>query len=245
MTGGEAGAPLTIGILAPGVWRRRRRLRQLLGPDVSLVFGRTRGVDAVAGWGLKGSGRDRSREAGLPYLALEDSFLSRLGADEKRFGLIGIVADPVGIYYDAREPSLVEELIAASADRPEPEEITALLTAMRREGLGKVNTLDRARLMAPMPETGAYDIIVVDQIAGDYSIPGGLATDETFVSMLEAAHDENPGARIAVKLHPYDGVGERRGHLREAAERFGCVVLPHTANWMRCAASPRSSPEPR
>lgn len=227
--------PLTISIHAPGVWRRRSRLGQLLGEGTQLVFGRTRGADAILGWGRKGVGQARSEAAGLPYIAVEDAFLSRLGADEKRFGLLGIVIDPVGVYYDAAQPAFVEELITASAERAPLPETQALLATMRRHGLGKFNTLDHQRLNTRAINSSAHDVVVVDQIAGDLSIPGGLASAELFTRMLEAAHDENPGRRIAVKLHPYDGVGGRTGHLREAAERVGCKVIPNTANWLRVA----------
>ncbi|MEM9837759.1 MAG: capsular polysaccharide biosynthesis protein [Pseudomonadota bacterium] len=233
--GWEEDRTLTISILAPGVWRRRNRLRELLGPDVQLVFGRKSNIDAIAGWGRKGTGQATAEERGLPYIAIEDAFLSRLGTDEKRFGLLGIVIDPVGIYYDAHHPSLVEDLVAKSALCPPDDQTDALLAEMRDHGLGKFNTLDHERLTAQLHDSPSADVIVVDQIAGDLSIPGGMVSPETFEDMIQAAHDENPGQRIGVKLHPYDGIGGRTGHLRELAERYDCAVIPNTVSWMACA----------
>ncbi|GGY53964.1 capsular polysaccharide biosynthesis protein [Parvularcula lutaonensis] len=224
---------LLIGIVAPGVWRRRARLRQLLGPGVRFRFGSVAGAHAVAGWGLKGSGKDLAAKRGLPYLALEDAFIARLGPDERMFGLLGLIADPVGIYYDAHAPSLVEELIAASQDAPETDEDRDLLAAIRQDAIGKFNSLDPEALAQANEATDHYDAIVVDQIAGDLSIPGALAEAHDFERMLEAALDEHPGGRVAVKLHPYDGVGGRRGHLAQLAEKHGLSALPKRAPWLR------------
>ncbi|MEM1380217.1 MAG: capsular polysaccharide biosynthesis protein [Pseudomonadota bacterium] len=231
--------PLTLSIVAPGVWRRRERLTALLGPDTRLIFGLRKQTDAVLGWGLKGDGQRKAREADLPYIAVEDAFLSRLGPNEKQFGLLGIVADPIGIYYDAQRASLVEKLIAASAGSEVGYETEALLDEFKRAKLCKFNALNPALLRPSAPDEPHPDIIVVDQIADDLSIRGGLASSNTFTDMLDAAHDENPGAKIAVKLHPYDGVGGRTGHLRQAAERYRCSLLPHTRNWIECAEAAR------
>lgn len=239
LSGLPADAPLRIGVVAPGVWRRRRRLGQLLGPGVRLRFGTGRETHAVAGWGLKGQGHQLARQRGLPYLALEDAFLARLGGDEGRFGLLGIIVDPIGIYYDASRPSLLEELIAQAAKEPADPSADELTATIRREGLGKFNTLDPARLRARAERAGSYDAVVVDQIAGDLSIAGGLAEAGDFSRMLEAAFDENPGGRIAVKLHPYDGVGGRTGHLRDMAQRYGAEILPGGTTWVDCARTTR------
>ncbi|NNU16768.1 capsular polysaccharide biosynthesis protein [Parvularcula sp. ZS-1/3] len=231
MLGKPADGALRIGIVAPGVWRRRKRLAELMGPDVAFSFGMVGGCDAIAGWGLKGDGRQRAEDLGKPYLALEDAFIAKVGGDEKRFGLLGLAVDPVGIYYDASQPSFVEELIAASADHPAT---TNLVPLIRELGISKFNPLG-SEAMEGVPDGLDYDAIVVDQIAGDLSIAGGLAKAEDFERMLTAAIDVHGASRVAVKLHPYDGVGGRTGHLGELAKRHGLTTLPHRGNWMTYA----------
>src|SRR5262249_52016505 len=54
-------------------------------------------------------------------------------------------------------------------------------------------------------------VLVIDQTAGDASIPGAMADDATFARMLAAAIDENPAAEILVKRHPAVAAGFRRG----------------------------------
>ena len=231
------GEPLKLAIFAPGVWRRRKRLREILGHHIHFQFGSLKGAAAVAGWGQKGAGRQRAEDAGIPYLALEDSFLSRLDHGEKSFGILGLIADPIGIYYNAHEPSLCEQLIQeAGTARLKPEErdqASDLIAELRRHGLGKFNRLKDD----PYPENTEFHAVVVDQIAGDLSISGGNADADSFRHMLEAALDENPSGGVAVKLHPYDGLKGRTGHLRDLAERYKLPVLTSGANWIRCAGN--------
>ncbi|NRA31196.1 MAG: capsular polysaccharide biosynthesis protein [Parvularculaceae bacterium] len=167
-------------------------------------------------------------------MAVEDAFIARLGPDEKRFGLLGIITDPVGIYYDAHRPSLVEELITESADSEPVADTPALMRMLVRHALGKFNRFEGFTAPEQINDE-AFDAIVVDQIAGDLSIEGALASGVDFERMLEAAFDENPGGRVAVKQHPYDGVGGRQGHLRAAAQRYGAEILSTTAPWIRYA----------
>ncbi len=59
-------------------------------------------------------------------------------------------------------------------------------------------------------------VLVVDQTAGDASIRYGLASEGTFVEMLEAAVRENPGAQVWVKTHPDVLAGKKQGCLDAA-----------------------------
>src|SRR5688500_410292 len=108
-----------VGIFSPGLLRLAG-LKQFLGAE-RLVFrpsaGKASGLDAVAGWGHKPTAqtaRDYARRHGLRYLALEDGFLRSIGvAGEPPLSL---VIDDVGIYYDARGTSRLEQLLETAAD---------------------------------------------------------------------------------------------------------------------------------
>lgn len=62
-------------------------------------------------------------------------------------------------------------------------------------------------------------VLVVDQTAGDASIHYGLASEATFVEMLDAAVRENPGAEVWVKTHPDVLAGKKKGCLDAARSR--------------------------
>ena len=56
-------------------------------------------------------------------------------------------------------------------------------------------------------------MLVVDQSAGDLSIPLGLAEPESFQQMLQAALAEHPDCTVVVKVHPDVIRGQARGHF--------------------------------
>ena len=235
--GKEPHASLRLGIASPGVFKRRRRLKDLMGDGVNFVpvtpF--TGSCDAVAGWGLKGKGRDKAQRLGVPYLALEDSFLARLGSGEGPYGLLGLSVDTKGVYYDASRPTLVESLIAESVTTTPLQDAEHLLAYLRATRLSKFNTLD-PKVLEQINAVGApYQAIVVDQIANDLSIKGGFCEASTFEAMLDEAIVTYGADAIAVKLHPYDGVDGRHGHLRALAAARGVTALPSNANWLACA----------
>ena len=68
----------------------------------------------VAGWGHKHTAdkaRDYAAKHNLPYIALEDGFLRSLDLGCKGAQPLSLVVDHTGIYYDATEPSDLENLL--------------------------------------------------------------------------------------------------------------------------------------
>lgn len=194
-----------------GVWRSPV-LRTLLGCRIAIAspFGVLRSARAFVGWGHRPSGRRAAALAarsGLACLRLEDGFLRSigLGRDEPP---LSIVADDLGIYYDASAPSRLEALIAAELSAPERARAQQLAAAWRTARVSKYN---HARESSP-PVCGAF-VLAVDQTFGDASIRHGLADARSFTRMLEAALDEHPQAQVLLKVHPDVVSGRKRGHF--------------------------------
>lgn len=172
-------------------------------------------TDAVAGWGFKktaAAARALAARRGVPYVALEDAFLRSIGLGEAGAPPLSIVADDLGIYYDARQPSRIEALIEDGGWRT-PELLDRAGHAMARiveTGLSKTNSAPRLAADA-LPPKERRRILVVDQTAGDASIAGGLATPASFVAMLDAAKRDNPDAEIVVRRHPAVAAGLKKG----------------------------------
>ena len=71
----------------------------------------------VVGWGHKPTAdkaRDYAAKHNLPYIALEDGFLRSLDLGCKGAQPLSLVVDHTGIYYDATEPSDLENLLNGS-----------------------------------------------------------------------------------------------------------------------------------
>ena len=177
-------------------------------------------IAAIAGWGHKPTAnraRRIARRKNLPYIALEDGFLRsvRLGRDGEQ--PLSLVVDPVGIYYDARQPSLLEQWLE-SGHWTQPELLERAKNVREwlvEERLSKYNQAVEKQLW---PDNNKNRVLVIDQTFDDMSVTGALADPTSFKNMLQAAIDENPHAEIVVKTHPDVLAGYRKGYLPNIPE---------------------------
>jgi len=221
-----------LGALPPEVARLWLGPRHLLGVRGLAAVGRARGVDAVGAWGVGRPFSEAARAAagrlGVPYVALEDGFVRSL-----RPGVAGepgasLVADPVGIYYDATRPSHLERLIAdpASGEPALLERARRLVALLRARRVSKYN---HAPDVAPAG-LGDDVAVVVDQRAGDVSVRRSGASAGAFAAMLALAVEEHGGPRVVVKTHPDAIVGGRGSYLTAAAREAGVRVVAESVN---------------
>jgi capsular polysaccharide export protein len=214
--------------------QRIRHLHAFLAECERLVRSRTmrRGIDSVAGWGFKPTAarsRQMAHERGLPYIALEDGFFRSIGHGEAGAPPLSLVVDDVGIYYDARQPSRLEQLLATRGWET-PELMATAARALKRvvdAGLAKTN-VDPVLDERTLPPSTRRRILIVDQTANDASIEGALATRETFAEMLRAARRDEPDAEIVVRRHPVVSAGLRQGCLDDA-DLQGTTILAKPA----------------
>ena len=189
---------------------RIRRILALAGWQVTL--GLPGPGDAVGIWGASPTawrGRAVAARLGARVVTVEDAFLRSVlpGRARGRIagrGPIGLIVDETGLHFDPSAPSRLTDLVAAGADHQAA--ATAALARLRAADLSKYNA---HRPDAPAPKPG--HVLVVDQTRGDASLMG--AGRDTFLRMLTAARDENPGERIVVRAHPETLAGLRPGHL--------------------------------
>ncbi|RLL65254.1 capsular polysaccharide biosynthesis protein [Paenirhodobacter hankyongi] len=209
-----AGEPSRRLFFYNGGFLRERRLRQILrAASWSLHLGLPGPEDRVVVWGRSryaGRGEAVAARRGVGLVRLEDAFLrsvhpGRAGRD----GPLGLLIDPEGVHFDSARPSMLERLLARH-----PLDDTYLLQRAR-DGIGRLKALELSkynnfdeRLEPPPP---GY-VLVIDQTAGDASIPHGGASARTFREMLAVAQIEHPGARILIKTHPETRAGLRPGH---------------------------------
>lgn len=184
-------------------------------------------LDAVVGWGFKATAtraRGFASRNGLRYIALEDGFLRSAGNSVVKPPPISVVLDDLGIYYEARQPSRLEALIAQSAGDPGLMETGR--EARRRMvdlGLTKYNTLGKGH---PADRLGRRRrVLLIDQTFNDQSVAGAGASAVTFQRMLSEALAAYEASDIVVKSHPDVIAGRARGYLDQDAARHGVEVL--------------------
>lgn len=182
-------------------------------------------IDKVAGWGQRATAirtRQWACDRGLPYLALEDGFLRSVGLGHQDRPL-SIVADDLGVYFDARVATRLERLISATRNTAELCRAQRLIAAWRDARVSKYNSAREA--VATGVDLDTPYVLVVDQTRGDPSIKGGMAGDRDFAVMLEAALDEQNRGRVILKLHPEVLAGRKRGHFERMTRAQAARVL--------------------
>jgi capsular polysaccharide export protein len=202
---------------------RLHRMLALAGHE--LRFGLPGPGDAVLVWGHSPTawrGEALASRRGVPLVRVEDAFLRSIHPGRsRREAPLGLLVDPVGVHFDSRGPSRIEQILAGH-DFQYSNILQAAKLSMARlkhQDLSKYNIHDPD---LPLPEPGY--ILVVDQTRGDASIRYGAASEATFSKMLAAALHENPDARIVIRSHPETGAGLRPGHY-SAADAGGRVTI--------------------
>lgn len=208
-------------------------LARLVSPD-SLLSG-----DVLVGWGQKANTKQikqQAQEYGVPYWQLEDGFIGYIGHPARGGKAVSLIADPVGIYYDARQPSRLEQLIATPCDTALLARAEALTSELLRLGITKYNCYAAGSalpdaLAARLHNDARPKVLLIDQVAGDLSIPGALASEADFVEMVAAARRNHPGARLLLRTHPDTRLGKKRGVLAQMqlddVERITDHCHPH------------------
>ena len=205
-------AAVRLGLPAVGMLQHTT-LPALLSPH-TLVCGHSRcshePLDALLAWGRKPSARAAERLAarrGLPLWRCEDALVRSLGLGPDSPPL-GLLLDDLGVYYDASQPSRLEQRITRAHSASERARAQRLQELWQEQRVSKYNGAREA------PAPAEPFVLVVDQTAGDLSIALGAASAEQFSAMLAAALMSHPGCRVVVKTHPDVVAGRKRGHFR-------------------------------
>ncbi|WP_421188534.1 capsular polysaccharide biosynthesis protein [Aeromonas sanarellii] len=208
--------------------------------------------DVIVGWGQKANTyriKQKAKMLGLPYWHLEDGFIGYIGHPANGGKAVSLIADPVGIYYDARQPSRLEQLIATPNDAAMLARAERLVHELVRLGVTKYNCYAErptslssysspslmAKDVAGLPaalaqrlrQDGRPRVLLVDQVAGDLSIPGALASEADFIAMVETARRNHPDARLLLRTHPDTRFGKKSGVLARLRPSDVEIVADH------------------
>ncbi|RVU83383.1 hypothetical protein EOL70_16790 [Leucothrix sargassi] len=210
---GEVFAAFTKGLI------KNNNLKKLLKSQ-NIIYKPTKkqNIDAVIGWGRKSNTEQAKAFASrhnTPYITLEDGFIHSMSQGRLGAHSWSLVIDKKGIFYDATQPSDLEELI--NATQLTSEQLARAKSCIQLITFNDITKYNNAPLVLPDYIKRFHNpILVLDQVDGDMSIPYSMASKASFESMLEAAIKENPDASILVKRHPDVINGKRKG----------CIFLP-------------------
>ncbi len=227
---------MIVGTFSRGM-HRNESLAELLGADevrLNPASGELRLGDVVVGWGRKPNtvrARAYARRHGLRYQALEDGFIRSVGLGREGVASLSLVADAVGIYFDATQPSMLEEILNNGEGLSDPGLMSRAREAAAFMLKHRISKYNGAPLYQadPMSSTGK-NILVVDQVRGDASLAYGCTGPFDLGTIVRCAMEENPGARIHVKLHPETIARLRKGAFQSLDATEEIVLIKDEVN---------------
>ncbi|QDP01938.1 capsular polysaccharide biosynthesis protein [Thalassotalea sp. PS06] len=213
---------MTIYTSSKGLAKRKQLIEAVFGMPLEIFRSNKclAGDDVFVGWGLKANTENVRKQASLakaPFWALEDGFIGYTGHPSKSGIAVSIIKDVAGMYYDASQESDLENLIKARSYNGSTERAKPLIGAIIRNGVTKYNCYDSLALPPAIAQRldaiKGKKILLIDQVAGDLSVQGALASDADFLTMLEAAKRDNPEATLILRAHPDTRLGKKKGIL--------------------------------
>lgn len=200
---------------------KRPHMRGFFGQTGSLRFGRkaTEENELVLHWGMKNPDETSS-------VRIEDGFLRSKGLGAAHFAPLSLVADDLGMYFDATGESRLEKLISASVDLPRS--AIARAERLRRRVLDlRITKYNLGQSASILASSDQKMILVPGQVEDDASIRYGCDTVSTNLALLERARMENPDAFLIYKPHPDVVAGLRAGEIAATqAQELANAVLP-------------------
>ena len=201
------------------LWKRRS-LQAMFGREKRMIF--SDDPDRANETGRRRMAWASRAEAQDDVVRVEDGFLRSRGLGAELVPPLSLVSDDLGIYYDPRHPSRLEQLIAARADLRTDQLLRAerLIAALTGAGLSKYNLAGKTYDLPP-----GHRILVPGQVEDDASIRTGAGEVNTNLALLQAARAANPEAVIVYKPHPDVEAGLRQGATEVGA--LADIIAPH------------------
>lgn len=215
---------MTILTVSKGIIKRKALIEHCFNQTLSMFSSRVNysSEDVVVGWGLKANTLKAKKIAdthNLKYLHLEDGFIGYIGHPARKGHAVALIADELGVYYDARKPCLLESYIVETLSSIQHDRTQKLIEKIVDIGATKYNCYESAELPAALAKKLSSDkrpcILIVDQVAGDLSIAGAMADQNSFIKMVTQAKKNHPNARLLLRTHPDTRFGRKLGVLAQ------------------------------
>lgn len=157
----------------------------------------------------------QTARAKISLLRVEDGFLRSRGLGAELVPPLSLAVDDLGIYYDPRQESRLERIIAASDPMPRDvlHRAERLIARLADTGVSKYNVGAAPPDNIPL----GHRILVPGQVEDDASIKAGTGFVATNLGLLEAVRAAHPQAVILYKPHPDVEAGLRSGTVPDAA----------------------------
>ncbi|RKR04252.1 capsular polysaccharide export protein [Kushneria sinocarnis] len=153
-------------------------------------------------------------EPGIKVVRVEDGFIRSVGLGAQHVPPYSLCFDKTGIYFDATQPSDLENLLNNYDFDSDPELLKRAEKCIQTIVENDITKYNEAitNLAATLygPKLGKR-VLVIGQVEDDQSIQFGCDRPFTNNDLVRLASKENPEAQIIYKIHPDVLVGKREG----------------------------------
>jgi len=156
---------------------------------------------------------DFSINFSLPVYHIEDGFVRSVGLGANRAAPMSICFDKSGLYYDANQPSDLENLLNSydfDKNKELMKQAETLFYRVIENNITKYNLPDTNISESIYGPKTKKRVLVIGQVEDDQSLIYGCNKLLSNRNLLEVAISENPNAQIIYKRHPDIMLGRRQ-----------------------------------
>ncbi|WP_244926509.1 capsular polysaccharide biosynthesis protein [Acinetobacter terrestris] len=211
----QATLPLKLSAYGFSAWKRKFIRDFLAFPKVEINFKKffkPNQNDHILAWGKKAK---LLKDKGYKnVITVEDGFIRSIGLGASLIRPCSLVFDDVGIYYDATQPSKIENLLKTrELTYTQYERAQKLRDLLVELNISKYNVGVAKKLIKPSEDQ--KNLLVIGQVEDDMSVQLGGVEIKTNLALLKEVRTNNPEAYIVYKPHPDVHAGLRVGKIEE------------------------------
>jgi len=193
------------------------------------------------GWGRKKSGLKAIKLAEkyhTSFVLLEDGFIRSLGLGINNAPSFSLIEDTIGIYYDATVSSKLENILNTHDFKNDVKLMDTAKKAMSLMEEHHISKYNNAPLVDEnfltrfglKKENTTQNILVIAQTFGDASLEYGMLEDVSTNEIIREAIEENPDAKIFLKIHPDVLSGKKSSDISIENIPDTCIVIDEDVN---------------
>lgn len=159
-----------------------------------------------------------SSKKAIDVLSFDDGFIRSIGIPSAHTASSSAILDDLGIYYDAKFESRLEDLLLESSlNIAQKTRARNIIELIKKHNINKYN-YKTPNLRLTFPRNKKL-ILVIGQDENDPKIIKTKSKIRTNLRLLEYVRAKNPGSYIIFKPHPEVVKGKAKGHIKKLQAR--------------------------
>jgi len=171
----------------------------------------------------------------VKIIKVEDGFIRSVGLGAEHIPPLSLCFDDMGIYYDARKTSRLEQLIKNhKLSNSEISSSKKIIEKVIKNNISKYNLPNTSKIKN-LNQFNQNKILVIGQVETDQSIIYGCSTIIDNEKLLQLAINENPDSMVFYRPHPdvQKGLREKTSHPEKNISKAIILDQPNIdINWL-------------